>query len=106
MVSVLGAWLKRLFIVLLLIVMLVVLVNFVVSNPQLVELQLAGMQLPELKASSAVVVAFIIGGASGLLVSAVAIGRLRLANASYQRKLGRRDAELQKLRANALKGLS
>ena len=106
MVSVLGAWLKRLSVLLLLIVLLVVLVNFVVSNPQLVEFQLAGLQLPELKASSAVIIAFIVGGSAGLLVSMVAIGRLRLANASFQRKLGRRDAELQKLRANALKGLS
>ena len=106
MVSVLGAWLKRLLVLSLLVILLVILVNFVISNPQQVDFQLAGMQLPELKASTAVIAAFIVGGICGLLVSMVAIGRLRLANASFQRKLGRRDAELQKLRANALKGLS
>ena len=106
MVSVLGVWLKRLLVLFLLIIMLVILVNFVISNPQLVDFQLAGMQLPELKASTAVIAAFIVGGVCGLLASTFAIGRLRLANASFQRKLGRRDAELQKLRANALKELS
>ncbi|AMO56780.1 LapA family protein [Endozoicomonas montiporae] len=106
MVSVLGAWLKRLLVLILLVFLLVVLVNFVISNPQLVGFQLAGMQLPELKASTAVIFAFIVGGMCGLLASFVAIGKLRLANASFQRKLARRDAELQKLRANALKGLS
>lgn len=106
MVSVLGNWLKRLLVLLLLLIMLVILVNFVVGNPHLVQFQLAGFQLPDVKASTAVIIAFSGGGALGLLVSTIAIGRLRLVNASFQRKLGRRDAELLKLRANAFKELS
>ena len=105
MVSFLAIWLKRLLVLMLLLVMLIVLVNFVVANPQLIQFQLAGRFMPEAKASTLVVLAFVAGGLVGLLVSSLTIGRLQLANASFKRKLGRRDAELQKLRANALKGL-
>ena len=105
MVSVLGNWLKRVFVLLILMLLLVLLVNFLTGNPQMIQLQLAGAQLPALRVSSTLVFAFICGGVVGLLVSMFAIGRLRLSNASYQRKLARRDAELHKLRAEALKGL-
>lgn len=106
MVSLLGVWLKRLLLLLGALILLVVLVNFILANPQLITFELAGFQLPQIKASSVVVISFIGGGAAGLLVSAFAIARLRLANASYKRKLGRRDAEIQKLRSNTLKGLT
>ncbi|WP_257279666.1 MULTISPECIES: LapA family protein [unclassified Endozoicomonas] len=106
MVSRLGIWLKRLVILLGSLLLLVILVNFIVANPQLIRFDLAGVLLPEVKASSIVVVSFIMGGLFGLLVSMVAMTRLRLDNASFKRKLGRRDAEIQKLRANALKGLT
>ncbi|KEQ17753.1 lipopolysaccharide assembly protein LapA domain-containing protein [Endozoicomonas numazuensis] len=106
MISLLGIWLKRLFILLGSLTLLVILVNFIVANPQLIRFDLAGVSLPELKASSVVVISFIMGGVFGLLVSLIAMTRLRLANASYSRKLARRDAEIQKLRANALKGLT
>jgi uncharacterized membrane protein YciS (DUF1049 family) len=106
MVSVLGVWLKRLLMLLGSLILLVVLVNFIVANPQLIGFELAGYTLPDVKASSVVVISFIAGGLFGLLVSMFAITRLRLANASFKRKLGRRDAEIQKLRANALKGLT
>ena len=105
MVSFLAICLKRLLVLLLVLVMLVILVNFVVDNSQLIQFQLAGMSMPEAKASTLVIMAFVSGGLTGLLVSSFAIGRLRLANASFKRKLGRRDAELQKLRVSALKGL-
>ncbi|WP_252179759.1 lipopolysaccharide assembly protein LapA domain-containing protein [Endozoicomonas sp. 4G] len=106
MVSLLGIWLKRLVILLGSLLLLILLVNFIVANPQLIRFDLAGFLLPEVKVSSVVVISFILGGLFGLLVSLVATARLRLANASFKRKLGRRDAEIQKLRANALKGLT
>ncbi|WP_062270489.1 lipopolysaccharide assembly protein LapA domain-containing protein [Endozoicomonas arenosclerae] len=106
MVSLLGTWLKWLLILLGSLVLLVILVNFIVANPQLIQFDLAGFSLPEVKASSVVVISFIMGGLFGLLVSLGAITRLRWSNASFKRKLGRRDAEIQKLRANALKGLT
>ncbi|MGI9280986.1 MAG: lipopolysaccharide assembly protein LapA domain-containing protein [Endozoicomonas sp.] len=106
MVSLLGIWLKRLVILLGSLILLVILVNFIVANPQLIRFDLAGLSLPEVKASSVVVISFIMGGLFGLMVSLVAITRLRLVNASFKRKLDRRDAEIQKLRANALKGLT
>ncbi|WP_422133898.1 lipopolysaccharide assembly protein LapA domain-containing protein [Endozoicomonas sp. ALD040] len=106
MVSHLSIWLKRLVILLGSLLLLIILVNFIVANPQLVRFDLAGFLLPEVKVSSVVVISFIMGGLFGLLVSLVAMTRLRLANASFKRKLGRRDAEIQKLRANALQGLT
>ncbi|WOG30196.1 lipopolysaccharide assembly protein LapA domain-containing protein [Endozoicomonas sp. 8E] len=106
MVSHLSIWLKRLVILLGSLLLLIILVNFIVANPQLVRFDLAGFLLPEVKVSSVVVISFIMGGLFGLLVSLLAMTRLRLANASFKRKLGRRDAEIQKLRANALQGLT
>ena len=106
MVSLLGIWLKRLVILLGSLILLVILINFIVVNPQLIRFDLAGLSLPEVKASSVVVISFIMGGLFGLMVSLVTIMRLRLVNASFKRKLDRRDAEIQKLRANALKGLT
>lgn len=106
MVSHLSIWLKRLVILLGSLLLLIILVNFIVANPQLVIFDLAGFLLPEVKVSSVVVISFIMGGLFGLLVSLLAMTRLRLANASFKRKLERRDAEIQKLRANALQGLT
>ncbi|MGI9276974.1 MAG: lipopolysaccharide assembly protein LapA domain-containing protein [Endozoicomonas sp.] len=106
MVSVLGVWIKRLLLLAAVLVLLVVLVNFIVANPQMIQFQFSGMQLPMVKVSSVVVISFILGSVIGLLMSLLTVTRLRLANASYKRKLGRRDAELHKLRANALKGLT
>ena len=105
MVSVVAVWLKRLLLLLGAGVLLVTLINFVMVNPQLVQFQFAGKSLPEVKASSVAVIAFIVGGLAGLLVAAVSIARLRLLNASYRRKLARRDAEIHKLRSDTLKGL-
>ena len=62
--------------------------------------------MPVLSSSTLVMVPFVLGGFIGLLVSLVFVARLRLANASLKRKLVRRDAEIQKLRSSALKGLT
>ena len=50
--------------------------------------------------------AFFLGVAIGLAGCLYMVFRLRLRNASLLRKLKRRDAELQKLRVSALRGLS
>ncbi|MRI34482.1 hypothetical protein EOPP23_15960 [Endozoicomonas sp. OPT23] len=106
MVSVVAVWLKRMLLLLGVVALLIALVNFVMVNPQMVQFQFAGSVMPEIKASSVAVIAFIVGGLAGLLVSMFSLAKLRLLNASYRRKLGRRDAEIHKLRSDTLKGLS
>ncbi len=105
MVSVVAVWLKRLLLILGAAVLLIALINFVMVNPQMVQFQFAGSVMPEIKASSVAVFAFIVGGLTGLLVSMISLARLRLLNASYRRKLARRDTEIHKLRSDTLKDL-
>ena len=99
-------WLKRLVILALFVVLLVIFVNFALSNTGQVTLEMAGWVLPPLKSSTLVLVPFILGGVIGLLVSLVLVVRLHMANRSLKRKLARRNAEIQKLRSNTLKGLT
>ena len=105
-ISTLGVWLKRLLMLALVIVLLLFFVDFTLANTQRVGLQIIGIPLPELTASTLVVLSFLLGGLLGLLASVMAVTRLRLNNASLRRKLKRRDAELHTLRTNALKGLT
>lgn len=99
-------WLKRLLLLALFIVMLVFFVNFTLSNTQQVSLEILGWSLPSVSSSTLIMVPFILGGILGLMGALFVVVRLRLANASLKRKLVRRDSELQKLRASALKGLT
>ncbi|WP_408014739.1 LapA family protein [Sansalvadorimonas verongulae] len=61
---------------------------------------------PPLSVSFILFLAFFLGCALGVVLSIFYIFRLTLKNQSLQRKLKRRDAELQKLRVNSLRGLS
>ena len=106
MVTILMVWIKRLFAVIIFLLMLMLLVSFTASNTGEVQLELLGWHIVPLKISSLVVVSFILGGVTGLLVSVLSISRLRLRNASLLRKVRRRDEELQKLRNSSLKGLT
>ena len=106
MISVFGVWLKWLIILLGSLILIIILICFIITNPQLIEFELVGYRLTAVKASSAVVISFIVGSLFSLLISLFIITRLKLANSSFKRKLGRRDAEIQKLRANACKGLA
>ena len=86
--------------------LLIFFVNFTLANPQLVRLDVLGMILPEVTASTLVLIPFVVGGSLGLLVSLIFVIRLRLANQSLRRKLARRDNDLDKLKNNTLKGLT
>ncbi len=106
MFSTLSIWLKRLLVLVAFLVLLVFFVNFTSVNTQLVSLDLVGMILPEISLSTLVMVPFVLGGLVGLLVSSLVVARLVYSNKSLGRKLARRDNEIQKLRSNALKGLT
>lgn len=97
---------RRLLILVLFVVLLVFFVNFTLSNADQITLEVGGLTIPTVSSSTLVIVPFVLGGFAGLLVSLMFVIRLRLANASLRRKLARRDAELQKLRSSALKGLT
>ncbi|WP_257265819.1 LapA family protein [Endozoicomonas sp. ONNA2] len=99
-------WFKRLLVLVLSVVLLVLFVNFTLSNTEQISLEIGGIKMPGVSTSTLVMVPFVLGGFAGLLVSLMLVIRLRLANASLRRKLARRDAELQKLRSSALKGLT
>lgn len=99
-------WFRRLLVLALFVVLLVFFVNFTLSNTEQISLEMGGLAIPAVSSSTLVMVPFILGGFTGLLVSLVLVIRLRLANASLKRKLVRRDAEIQKLRSSALKGLT
>ena len=99
-------WFRRLVVLTLFVVLLVFFVNFTLLNTEQISLEIGGLAIPAVSISTLVMVPFILGGFTGLLVSLVLVIRLRLANASLKRKLVRRDAEIQKLRSSALKGLT
>lgn len=99
-------WIKRLLVLALFVVLLVFFVNFTLSNTEQISLEVGGLSIPPVSSSTLVMVPFVLGGFSGLLVSLMLVVRLRFANASLKRKLDRRDAEIQKLRSSTLKGLT
>lgn len=99
-------WFKRLLVLALFVVLLVFFVNFTLSNTEQISLRLGELIIPPVSVSTLVMVAFVLGGFAGLLVSLILVIRLRLANASLNRKLVRRDAEIKKLRSSTLKGLT
>lgn len=106
MITAVVVWIKRGLLLVLLLALLVFMVSFAASNTGEVSLRLAGWSLGTVKAATLAVVSFIGGGVMGMVVSVVALSRLRLRNASLMRKLARRDKELQKLRSSSLKGLT
>ncbi|MFT5576872.1 MAG: putative membrane protein [Bermanella sp.] len=76
---------------------------FAVQNDTPVPLDLLVMKLPELRLSLWLVAAFILGGLSGLLISAL---KLIQSKGQYQlvcRKLAKAEKELNQLRANSPK---
>lgn len=97
---------KRFLVLALFVVLLVFFVNFTLSNTEQISLEMGGLVIPPVSSSTLVMVPFVLGGFAGLLVSLMLVIRFRLANASLRRKLVRRDAEIQKLRSSALKGLT
>ncbi len=101
----LVVWFKHLLVLVFLLALLITLVSFTLSNASEIDLYLLGKNIVRLKVSSMVIITFVMGSSTGLIVSVLSISRLKLKIASLKRKLERRDDELQHLRNSALKGL-
>ncbi|MCY4328598.1 MAG: LapA family protein [Endozoicomonadaceae bacterium] len=87
-------------------VFLVFMTSFVAENKSMVNLVLFSHSFPTIPLSAMLVVVFVLGGIIGLFSGTLIIVRLRLHNASIERKLKRREEDLKKLRVTTLKGLS
>ncbi len=98
-------WLKRLGWLLVLLCLLILVVLFSQHNALPVQLRLYEWFTPQWSLSTWLLLFFVVGGFSGLLASSALITRLKLRNASLERKLGRRKAEIQNLKQQALKQL-
>ena len=78
-------------------------VLFSVQNTALVPLDLLIIQLPEQRVALWVLLAFAIGGVTGMLISSSAILQLKSQSLLLQRKLDKHHKELTKLRGPALR---
>lgn len=83
--------LKRLLVILVLALVLVFGLLFAVQNSDRVPLDLLVIQLSEQRLSLWVLLAFIVGGGVGMLISSLAIIRLRSRVMLLQRKLNKND---------------
>lgn len=92
-------YLKRLFVLLLLVLVLIFGALLTVANDARAPLDLLLIQLPEQRVVVWLILAFVLGGVVGLLLSSAAIVRLRGRVILLQRSLGRHDKELVKLRS-------
>lgn len=79
-------------------------VFFAIQNTEQVSLDLLVVQLPEMRIAFWVLVAFALGGIVGMLVSSIAIVKLRGDLVLQRRKQDRSAKELDKLRTAGLKG--
>ena len=87
-------------------VFVVLFAGLILANEQLVAVSFWSWTSGSFNLSLVIFVAFFAGVCSGVAFCLLAIFRLTLRNQSLQRKLKRRDAEVQKLRVSALRGLS
>ncbi len=88
------------------VVLIVLFAGIILANTQTVAVGFWGWTAPPVSFPFILFLAFFSGATVGLIACLIIVFRLRLHNASLQRKLKRRDAELQKLRVSALRGLS
>ena len=98
---------RLLFRIIMIVIILVVLcfaVLFVVQNNAVVPLDLLVLQLTEQRIALWVLLAFVLGGITGVLVSSVALIKLRGDLALQRRKFERNNKELDKLRVAGIKG--
>ena len=91
--------LQRWLVLVLLLMVLALGVLFSMQNTDKAALDLLIIQLPEQRISLWVLLAFVVGGIAGLLVSSVAMIRLKSQFLLLQRRLDRREKELSSLRA-------
>ena len=96
-------FLRRLLVISLLIMVLAFGVLFSIQNTDKAALDLLIIQLPEQRVSFWVLLAFVVGGIAGLLVSSAAIVRLKSQSLLLQRRLDKRDKELSNLRTADLR---
>ncbi len=80
--------------------------SFVLENPAEVSLTIVGYPLAPASISVVVIVGFLLGGLVGVCSGAVMVARFRVRNVLLKRKNEQLEAEVKKLRMNALKGLS
>ena len=96
---------KRLLIFVLLALVFAYAILFSINNNEGAVLDLLFIQLPEQPLSVWVLLALVIGGLTGFLVSAVVLLQLRTKNALLQRQLDKHNRELDKLQSDDLKAL-
>ncbi len=97
------SWLKTLLAAVIGLIILAVGILFTVHNTEPVAIDLVFVQLPEMTLSLWLIIAFLLGGVVGLLLSGVTILTLRTRLRSAQRKVSASRQEIEKLRAAALK---
>lgn len=94
---------KRIIVIAILVLVLLFGLLFTLQNSAQVSLDLLVVQLEQQRLAIWLVLAFIVGGLIGLLVSSLTIVRLKGREAALRRKLAHRDQELSKLRTAPLK---
>ena len=80
--------------------------SFVLENPTEVTLTVVGYPLAPASVSAVVVVGFLLGGFVGVFSGMILVARFRVRHVLLKRKNEQLEAEVKKLRMNALKGLS
>ncbi|WP_211828589.1 LapA family protein [Kistimonas asteriae] len=99
-------WVRLLLWSVLAIALFFLLFSFVLENPTEVTLTILGYPLAPASLSAVVVVGFLLGGLVGIFSGMVLVARFRVRHVLLKRKNEQLEAEVKKLRMNALKGLS
>ena len=96
------AFLRNLLALAIALLMVAIGVLFALQNPEPVPLDILVMRLPERSLALWVLAALAIGGVLGLLLSSLAMLRLRTTLAATRRQLGRAQTEVDRLRTRDL----
>lgn len=91
-------WLKRIFWLFIILSLLLVGLWFSSENVQPVEVVLLGFSMPKMNVGVLLPLVLLLGALLGFVLSLGPLARLQNRNLSLQRKLGRRERELQSLR--------
>ena len=97
------SWLKTLIAAVIGLFILVIGILFTVHNTEPVAIDLVFIQLPEMTLSLWLIIASLLGGVSGVLISSMTILGLRTRLRAAQRKATASRQEVEKLRTTALK---
>ena len=99
-------WMRLLLWSVLAIALFFLLFSFVLENPTEVTLTVVGYPLAPASVSAVVVAGFLLGGFVGVFSGMILVARFRVRHVLLKRKNEQLEAEVKKLRMNALKGLS